>query len=103
MIMCIYTKPGGCDVPRSKKQRLCGCRFKGKAFKPTGVPMSEIGKVTLFRDELEALRLCDRDDLTQEEAGKKMGVSRGTVQRILASGRKKVAAALAEGKAVVFE
>ncbi len=65
--------------------------------------MSEVDRVTLFRDELEALKLCDLDDLTQEEAGKRMGVSRGTVQRILSSGRKKVAAALAEGKAVVFE
>ena len=103
MILCIYTKEEECDVPRHKKQRLCGCRFKGKAFKPTGVSMSEIDRLTLFRDELEALKLCDLDDLTQEEAGKRMGVSRGTVQRILSSGRKKVAAALAEGKAIVFE
>jgi predicted DNA-binding protein (UPF0251 family) len=65
--------------------------------------MSEVVRITLFRDELEALKLCDLDDLTQEEAGRKMGVSRGTVQRILSSGRKKVASALAEGKAVVFE
>ena len=90
-------------MPRHKKQRLCGCRFKGKAFKPTGVPMSKVDQVTLFHDELEALKLCDLDDLTQEEAGRKMGVSRGTVQRILSSGRKKVASALAEGKAIVFE
>jgi predicted DNA-binding protein (UPF0251 family) len=90
-------------MPRCKKQRLCGCRFKGKAFKPTGVSMSDVDRITLFRDELEALKLCDLDDLTQEEAGKRMGVSRGTVQRIISSGRKKVAAALAEGKAVVFE
>jgi len=90
-------------VPRHKKQRLCGCRFKGKAFKPTGIPMSRVDYVTLFHDELEALKLCDLDDLTQEEAGKRMGVSRGTVQRILSSGRKKVASALSEGKAVVFE
>jgi predicted DNA-binding protein (UPF0251 family) len=90
-------------VPRQKKQRLCGCRFKGKAFKPTGIPMSKVDQITLFRDELEALKLCDLDDLTQEAAGRKMGVSRGTVQRILSSGRKKVASALAEGKAIVFE
>ena len=90
-------------MPRHKKQRLCGCRFKGKAFKPTGIPMSRVDYVTLFHDELEALKLCDLDDLTQEEAGKRMGVSRGTVQRILSSGRKKVASDLSEGKAVVFE
>ncbi len=31
-----------------------------------------------------------------------MGVSRGTVQRILATARKKVATALSEGQALVF-
>ncbi len=67
------------------------------------MPMSEVEQIVISRDELEALRLCDRDDLTQEQAGKRMEVSRGTVQRILAAARKKVARALTEGKAVVFE
>lgn len=65
--------------------------------------MSKVEQIAISRDELEALRLCDGDDLTQEQAGKRMGVSRGTVQRILAVARKKVARALTEGKAVVFE
>lgn len=56
----------------------------------------------MYRDELEALRLCDRDGLTQEEAGQFMGVSRGTIQRIVATARKKLATALSEGKAIVF-
>lgn len=89
--------------PRYKKPRSCACRFRGKAFKPTGVPMIEIEKIILARDELEALRLCDLEDLTQEEAGGRMGVSRGTVQRILSSARKKVALALTSGRAIVFE
>jgi len=89
--------------PRYKKPRLCVCRFKGKAFKPTGMPMSEVEQIAISRDELEALRLCDGDDLTQEQAGKRMEVSRGTVQRILAVARKKVARALTEGKAIVFK
>jgi len=37
------------------------------------------------------------------EAGEKMGISRGTVQRILASARKKTATALAECKALVCD
>ena len=65
--------------------------------------MSEVEQIVISRDELEALRLCDRDDLTQEQAGKRMEVSRGTVQRILAVARKKVARALTEGKAIVFK
>jgi len=89
--------------PRHKKPRVCGCRFKGKAFKPTGIPLSELEKITLFIDELEALRLCDHDCLSQEEAGLKMGISRGTVQRLLSSARGKVATALSECKAIVLE
>lgn len=65
--------------------------------------MSDVMQIVLSRDELEALKLCDDDDLTQEEAGARMGVSRGTVQRILASARKKVAHALSRGVAIVFE
>ena len=89
--------------PRYKKPRLCGCKFRGSAFKPTGIPMADIEKIILYRDELEALKLCDLDGLTQEEAGKSMKISRGTVQRILASARKKVASALSECKALVCE
>ncbi len=65
--------------------------------------MSEVKQISLSRDELEALKLCDVDDLTQEEAGSRMGISRGTVQRVLAAARKKVAKALSEGEAIVFE
>jgi len=76
--------------------------FCGRAFKPTGTPLSKLDRLELYRDELEALRLCDRDGLTQEEAGQLMGVSRGTIQRIITAARKKVATALSEGQALVF-
>jgi len=89
--------------PRYKKPRLCECPLKGKAFKPAGIPMPELEKITLFIDELEALKLCDHDGLTQQEAGLKMGISRGTVQRLLSSARKKVATALSECKAILLE
>ena len=54
----------------------------------------------LGRDELEALILCDRDRLTQQQAGARMGVSRGTVQRLVSGARRTVADALAGGKAL---
>lgn len=65
--------------------------------------MTDIEKIPLYRDELEALKLCDLDGLTQQEAGGRMGVSRGTIQRLLSSARKKAATALSECKAIVFE
>lgn len=89
--------------PRHKKPRACKCPMKGKAYKPAGIPLRELELITIYRDELEALKLCDMDGLTQEEAGKKMGISRGTVQRILSDGRRKVASALAGCKALVLD
>jgi len=69
-------------------------------FKPRAVPLSALGEVSLTIDELEALRLCDLEDLEQKTAAKKMKISQSTLQRILTSARKKVAEALAEGKAI---
>jgi hypothetical protein len=60
MVMCICTKRQEEPMfPRWKKPRHCQCSLKGKAFKPTGVPMSEVKRTFLSRNELEALKLCD--------------------------------------------
>jgi len=48
--------------------------------------------------ELEAFRLVDLEGLTQNEAGKRMGISRGTVWRLLQRARKKTAQALTQGR-----
>jgi predicted DNA-binding protein (UPF0251 family) len=74
-----------------------------KAFKPTGFSMCDLEKVTIRKDELEALKLCDKDGLTQSEAGQKMNISRITVQRILASARGKMASAVSDCKALILE
>ena len=58
--------------------------------------------IQLAHDELEALHLCDGQGMTQEEAGEGMGVSRGTVQRLLAGARRKVALALVGQKALAI-
>ena len=58
--------------------------------------------VVVTYDELEALRLVDYQGLTQEEAARKMMVSRGTVWRCLDSARKKVATMLVEGRELVI-
>lgn len=89
-------------MPRPKKERHCQCRNRGQVYKPAGKPMFELDQIPIFSDELEVLRLCDMEGMVQEDAGLKMGVSRGTVQRLLASARKKTARALVEGAALVF-
>jgi predicted DNA-binding protein (UPF0251 family) len=61
-------------------------------------PLTAINSIKIEPAELEAMRLVDLEDFSQEQAGTKMGVSRGTVWRLVKSGRKKVATALTEGR-----
>jgi predicted DNA-binding protein (UPF0251 family) len=65
-------------------------------FTPT--PQGSPEPIFIDPAELEALRLADLEGLSQEEAGKRMSVSRGTVWRLLQSARKKTAQALNEGR-----
>lgn len=58
--------------------------------------------IHLAQDELEALHLCDGEGMTQEEDGVCMGISRGTVQRLLAAARIKVARALVRQKVLAI-
>jgi predicted DNA-binding protein (UPF0251 family) len=64
--------------------------------------MDRLETVILELDELEAMRLCDHEGLDQTEAGIRMEVSRGTVQRLLRSGRSKVLNALLSNAALVI-
>ena len=65
--------------------------------------MTRLEAIPLRLDELEAMRLCDLDALDQEAAGLRMGVSRGTVQRLLQAGRAKVVQALVTSQALIIE
>lgn len=64
--------------------------------------MTEVEVIPLFLDELEAMRLCDVQGLQQAEAGERMRVSRGTVQRLLSAGRAKTARAILESAALMI-
>ena len=72
-------------------------------FKPAGIPMRVLEDVLLTVDEVEALRLKEIEELDQEESAGRMGISRPTFQRILASARKKIADAVLNGKAIRIE
>jgi len=72
-------------------------------YKPQGVPLRVLEQVALTVDELEAIRLADLEGLYQEEAAKRMNVSRQTFGRIVEAAHRKVADALVHGKALSIE
>jgi predicted DNA-binding protein (UPF0251 family) len=90
-------------VPRPRKRRTLTRAPRPAIYKPAGVPLDGLRRITLLHEELEALRLADLQSLTQAEAAGRMGVSRSTFQRILTRARRQVALALAEGHALQIE
>lgn len=89
-------------MPRPRKKRRCRHYEGDRVFKPRSVPITELVVEHLAVDELEAMRLCDLDALDQESAGDRMGVSRGTVQRLLKAGRATLVRTLVENRALVI-
>jgi len=77
-------------------------QFDPKAvyFKPRALPLSTLEEVELNLDEMEALRLCELEELDQVEAAKEMKISQSTLQRLLSSAHKKITDALINGKAI---
>ena len=61
---------------------------------------SSEGEIKLFLTdvELEALKLVDKENLTQEQAAERMRISRGTFWRILQEARRKIIFTLTSGK-----
>jgi len=88
---------------RPRKKRKVSLDLGATYFKPRAIPLSEIGEIELKADEIEAMRLCDLDNLSQKEAAKRMKISQSTLQRIISLGRRKVSQALVEGKAIKIE
>ena len=85
-----------------RKGRQCRRLGGGRGFKPMGIPGHMLEQVVLTLDEFETLRHCDLEGKQQIEAGEAMGVSRGTVQRLLVKARAKVVDALLNQKMLVL-
>ncbi len=85
-------------MPRCKKERCCRRLDGERIFKPLIVPWEELEIVGIDLDEFEAMRLCDLEGKSQIEASEAMQISRGTVQRLLQSGRMKIVDALLHSK-----
>ena len=75
-----------------------------KNFVPAIPKGTEINPDPIFLTiaELEVLRLIDMEGLIQEDAGTQMGISRGTIWRLLQSAREKIARMLIEGRELII-
>ncbi len=89
-------------MPNRIRQRRIKMPPKMEGYKPFGIPMRDIESVDLLLEEYEALRLADYENLTQEEAAKKMNISRPTFTRLYDKALKNIAKAFVEGKAIII-
>jgi uncharacterized protein len=90
-------------MPRPCKRRRVTCNPVTTSFEPQGVPAENRESIVLSIDELEAIRLADYDGLYQEQAAKKMNVSRQTFGNIISSAHHKVADFLVNSKRLSVE
>lgn len=90
-------------MPRPCRCRRIRCNPDSNYFKPRGIPLDMLEEINLTLDELEAVRLADLEGMYQEDAAKKMDVSRQTFGNIINSAHKKIADALLNGKALKIE
>ena len=74
-----------------------------EGFKPFGIQDRQIEKVILLFEEYEAIRLCDYENLTQEEAAERMHISRPTFNRLYNHARYTIAKALVEGRMILIQ
>lgn len=85
---------------RPRTQKHINCCPKSWFFKPRGIKQHDLEVINVTKEEIEALRLKNIENLDQTECAKRMKTSQSTFQRILSSAYKKVSSALVEGKAI---
>ena len=90
-------------MSRPCRCRRIRCKPDTNYFKPRGIPLDMLEEVNLGLDELEAIRLADFNGLYQEDAAKKMDISRQTFGNIINSAHKKIADVLLNAKALKIE
>jgi predicted DNA-binding protein (UPF0251 family) len=98
----IFSLPGEL-MPKPKKERKVQSPPAITYFKPQGIPMAQLEQIVLHVDEYEAIRLVDYENLDQEKAAKKLGISRPTCARIVAEAHRKIGEAITLGKAIRIE
>jgi predicted DNA-binding protein (UPF0251 family) len=85
---------------RTKTKRTIGFDYDNIYYKPQGIPLSELSEVVVNPEELETLRLRYVQNLSQQDAAKKMGISQSQYQRDLVTTLRKITNALISGDAI---
>jgi len=88
---------------RPKKTRWVKCEPGERCFRPQCKPSNQLDGIYMTLDEFEAVRLADYEGLKQEEAAKRLKISRPTFSRIIASAHNKIADAFVNIKAIKIE
>ena len=76
---------------------------KVQSFKPAGIPMRFLERITLTVDEFEAIRLADYEQHDHRESARLMGISRPTFSRLIERARQKIGEALFEVKEIYIQ
>lgn len=87
-------------MTRPRKKCRIGFCPEAACFWPDDKSARGLEVVELSREEAEALRLKNIEELEQTEAAAKMGISQSTFQRLLSHAYKKISEALIYGKAL---
>lgn len=90
-------------MARPAKWRCLECPPGSKLFGPVGAAAKDLEKVRMSFDELEALRLLHLEDVTQAEAGARLGVSASTVSRMADRAHRAITQALVTDKILCVE
>lgn len=90
-------------MPPVRKCRFVFSEPRCRSFFPGEEQETCSAPVVITVEELEAVRLCDLEHLSQCEASGRMGISRGTFQRVLYSARFNIASALVNGREIRIE
>ncbi len=93
----------GEEMPRPRKCRKVCQLPKIQEFAPTCGVQPSTAHITLTVDEYEAIRLIDNEGFSQEECSTYMKIARTTVQQIYNKARKKIAAAIIDGRVLKIE
>ncbi len=88
------------QIGRPRRYRRIKFDHRANFYKPQGVPLNNLDVIELSVEELEALRLKNIENKSQDECAKIMKTSQSTFQRILSEAYRKVSIGLVQGKAI---